>query len=145
MSANRRAPVSAEPSVTLSNATQQLAPPFLKIITRSDFESNPELDKSFTPDLLCFALGTCSATGLAAHVNHGDSTAYRPGHPPQVRSRATSFYRTPHLTGSQGIDVSRNDKLLLAHQLYALFGCNRLIGSSSTTLFMNILTSLCTR
>lgn len=51
-------------------------------------------------------------------------TAHRFGYPPQVRSRGTSSYRTPHLTGAggQGIDVFSNDKPPLPHQVHELFG-----------------------
>jgi hypothetical protein len=57
-------------------------PPFLKIITRSNFENTPELDKSLTPDLHYLPWFVLyHRTGSSCQSwNEGDPTTVQFGH-----------------------------------------------------------------
>ena len=87
-------------------------PPFLKIITRSNFEI---LRSWIKASLLIFSTcpGSCSTTGVSAHVNHVDPTTDQFGHrhgAPIGVFKWDWFLPDPHLVGRQSIHVFSKKK-----------------------------------
>jgi hypothetical protein len=115
--------------------TPQFPSPFLKIITRSDFENIPELDKSFTPDLPCFALVPALPPDwqFVSIMETPLPTSLVMDTVPSIGAlKGTCFCRTPHLTGSPCVDVFSNDKQISIHQVHSTFWMKPVDGSSIT-------------